>query len=57
MSGRPIKRTLRGAGDRAAAMEEGDGLPSAGARGERLLPVQVDHRRGLSRAECSRAGG
>ena len=46
-----------GAGDRAAAMEKGDGLPSAGARGERLLPVQVHHRRGLSRAEFSRAGG
>ena len=46
-----------GAGDRAAAMEEGDGLPSAGARGERLLPVHVQHRRGLSRAEFSRAGG
>ena len=55
----PRSRSYRqaGAGDRAAAMEEGDGLPSAGVRGERLLPVQVDHRRGLSRAESSRAGG
>ena len=42
----PRSRSYRqaGAGDRAAAMEEGDGLPSAGARGERLLPVQVHHR-------------
>ena len=54
----PRSRSYRqaGAGDRAAAMEEGDGLPSAGARGERLLPVQVDHRREPSRAEFSRAG-
>ena len=46
-----------GAGGRTAAREEGGGLPSAGARGECLLPVHVDHRRGPSRAECSRAGG
>ena len=34
----------------APAMEEGLGLPSAGARGERLLSLQVHHRRWPSRA-------
>ena len=32
------------------------GLPSAGPRGEHLLPVQVDHRRRPSSAQFSRAG-
>ena len=30
--------------DRSATVEEGVGLPSAGPRRERLLPVQIDHR-------------
>ena len=33
-----------GAAGRTATVEEGLGLPSAGPCGERLLPVQVDHR-------------
>ena len=35
-------------------MEEGIGLPSIGPRGERLLPVQIDHRRRGSSAESRR---
>ena len=42
-----------GEGDRTASMEEGVGLPPAGAGGERLLSVQIDHRR---RSASSAAG-
>ena len=37
-----------------ATVEEGIGLPSAGPRGERLLPVQVDHRAWPSIAQSNR---
>ena len=43
-----------GAGDRTTTMEEGIGLPSTGPRGERFLPVQIDHRRCGSSAESKR---
>ena len=45
-----------GEGDRTASVEEGVWLPSAGPRGERLLPVQVDHRGWPSSAQSGRAG-
>jgi hypothetical protein len=40
-------RSILGEGEWAAAKHGGIRLPSAGPRGERLLPVQVDHRHGL----------
>ena len=43
-----------GQGDRAPPVEEGGGLPPAGPRGKRLLPVQVDHWRPAS---CSTSEG
>jgi len=42
--------------DRSATVEEGIRLPSAGPHGERLLPVQVDHRAWPSSTQSSRAG-
>ena len=45
-----------GEGDRTASVEKGVWLPSAGSRGERLLPVQIDHRGWSSRAQSGRAG-
>ena len=45
-----------GEGDRTASVEEGVGLPSAGPRGERILPVQVDHRGRPSSAQSGGAG-
>ena len=44
-------------GHRTATVEEGIGLPSAGPRGERLLPVQVDHRECPSGPYARRASG
>jgi len=44
-----------GEGDRTASVEKGVWLPSAGARGERILPVQVDHRGRPSSAQSGRA--
>ena len=41
---------------RTAPLEEGLGVPSAGAGGERVLPIQVDHRGWPSSQEPSRAG-
>jgi hypothetical protein len=41
--------------DRPATVEEGLWLPSADARGERLLPVQVDHRGSPSSPDSRRA--
>ena len=43
-----------GQGGRAPPVEEGGGLPPAGPRGKRLLPVQVDHWRPAS---CSTSEG
>ena len=45
-----------GEGDRTTSVEEGVWLPSAGPRGERILPVQVDHRGWPSSAQSGRAG-
>ena len=42
--------------DRSATVEEEIRLPSAGPRGERLLPVPVDHRGWPSSTQSSRAG-
>ena len=41
---------------RMAPVEEGVGVPSSGPGGERVLPLQVHHRRWSSRQEPSRAG-
>ena len=41
---------------RTAPLEEGVGVPSSGPGGERVLPIQVDHRRWPSSPELSRAG-
>ena len=43
--------------DGAAPVEEGGGIPSPGARGERLLSVQVDSRRSTSRPDSRSARG
>ena len=53
---RSRSRDSEGAGGRTTTVEEGIGLPSAGPRGERLLPVQVDHRGWPSSAQSGRAG-
>jgi IS5 family transposase len=45
-----------GARRRMATVEEGIWLPSTGPCGERLLPLQVDHRGEPSRAQSGRAG-
>ena len=52
---RPRSYDKESAGDRAAAVEVGVGLPSAGPCGERLLRVQVDHRGWSSSVQSSRA--
>ncbi len=44
-------------GDRTAPVEEGGGLPSAGPRGECVLPIQVDHRGGSSSPGSRRTAG
>ena len=43
------------AGPRPSAMAEGGGIPSAGARGERGLSVQIDHRTGSASPNGRRA--
>ena len=42
--------------DRSTPVETGVGLPPAGPRGERLLQVQVDHRRPASRSPLEGTG-
>jgi hypothetical protein len=46
-----------GDGHRTTTVDEGIGLPSAGSRGERLLPLQVDLRGCSSSSQSKRAGG
>ena len=43
-------------GDRTATLEEDVGLSWAGPRGERVLPIHVDHRRQPSSVQSRRAG-
>ena len=53
---RPRLHDRGGQGDGTATLEEDVGLPSAGPRGEHVLPVQVDHRRRPASAQSGRAG-
>jgi hypothetical protein len=49
-------RTIRSVKRLGRPLEEGVGLPSTGPGRERILPIQVDHRRWPSSPESSRAG-
>ena len=49
------KRGWKSAGPRPSAVEEGGRIPSTGARGERGLSVQVDHRTGPASPNDRRA--
>ena len=53
---RPWSDDRGGQGDGTASLEEDGGVSSAGRRGERVLPVHVDHRRWPASTQSSGAG-